>query len=701
MQAPHRVILVIFTLLVMIAIPAVDGNASGKSNSSNGCGCHSSQASPYFTHNYPSDYTPGQTYSITIAVTQGGISGTKGGFSATMNAGTFSNAGANTKIVSNSPTHSNSNARSWTFDWTAPSAGTGTISGGIAVNTVNGDGGTYGDGWSTTTVYIAEAASPNNPPSVSNVEISPNPTAGVGVDLVAQYTYSDPDGDQETGTEIRWHIDGALNIGFDGRTSISASETSIGQKWKFEVRPYDGTDYGTLVMSPEVTIVDTDSDGDGVYDSEDAFPNDPNEDTDSDGDGVGDNADAFPTDATETSDQDSDGVGDNADVFPNDPNETTDSDEDGVGDNGDAFPNDATETTDTDGDGVGNNADAFPIDPNETSDTDGDGVGDNGDAFPTDANETVDTDADGVGDNADVFPTNASETVDTDGDGVGDNADEFPTNPAETKDTDADGVGDNADVFPTDANETADSDSDGVGDNGDLYPLNPLESADSDGDGVGDNADVFPTDATETLDSDSDGVGDNADAFPTDATETSDQDSDGVGDNRDAFPTDATETLDSDSDGVGDNDDVFPHNPNETADSDYDGVGDNADAFPDDPTETLDSDGDGRGDNEQAASEAAMQKNITIAVLVLVLSGITIGVVLFMRGKNETSLVSEISKERDLQSTVVATVPEAAPPIQTTAPTVTNQWTDEAGNTWRSMSDGTTLWWNGSDWQLV
>ena len=657
MQASYRAILVIFTFLVMISVPAVEGNASGKSNSSNGCGCHSSQASPYFTHNYPSDYTPGQTYSITIAVTSGGVSGTKGGFSATMNAGTFSNAGANTKIVSNSPTHSNSNARSWTFDWTAPSAGTGTISGGIAVNTVNGDGGTYGDGWSTTTVYIAEAASPNSPPSASNVAISPNPTAGVGVDLVAQYTYSDPDGDPETGTEIRWHHNGSLEIGYDGLTSIPASDTSIGDKWKFEVRPYDGTDYGTLVMSSEVTIVDEDSDGDGVYDSEDAFPTDPNEDTDSDEDGVGDNADAFPDDATETSDQDSDGVGDNADEFPND--------------------------------------------PNETKDSDGDGVGDKGDAFPDDATETSDQDSDGVGDNADEFPNDSTETVDTDADGVGDNADEFPTDPSETTDTDGDGVGDNADVFPTDANETADSDLDGVGDNGDQYPLDPSESADSDGDGVGDNADAFPMDATETLDTDSDGVGDNADAFPTNPAETKDTDADGVGDNTDAFPTDATETLDSDSDGVGNNADVFPHNPNETADSDYDGVGDNADAFPDDSTETLDSDGDGRGDNEQAASEAAMQKNITIAVLVLVLSGITIGVVLFMRGKNEPSLVSEISKERDLQSTVVATVPEAATPIQTTAPTVTNQWTDEAGNTWRSMSDGTTLWWNGSDWQQV
>lgn len=64
----------------------------------------------------------------------------------------------------------------------------------------------------------------------------------------------------------------------------------------------------------------TDSDGDGVADSEDAFPNDPSESRDRDGDGVGDNADAFPDDASETADSDGDGIGDNADPYPTDPN---------------------------------------------------------------------------------------------------------------------------------------------------------------------------------------------------------------------------------------------------------------------------------------------------------------------------------------------------------------------------------------------
>ena len=82
-----------------------------------------------------------------------------------------------------------------------------------------------------------------------------------------------------------------------------------------------------------------DTDGDGVEDSLDAFPNDPNETTDSDGDGVGDNGDAFPDDPNESVDTDSDGVGDNADnCVDNENDDQTDSDGNGEGDACDAMP---------------------------------------------------------------------------------------------------------------------------------------------------------------------------------------------------------------------------------------------------------------------------------------------------------------------------------------------------------------------------
>merc|ERR1711998_715468 len=132
-----------------------------------------------------------------------------------------------------------------------------------------------------------------------------------------------------------------------------------------------------------------DTDGDGVLDINDAFPNDASETVDSDSDGVGDNADVFPNDPTESVDSDGDGVGDNADAFPYNPAETSDSDGDSIGDNSDVFPNDPTEFADEDGDGVGDNADRFPADPSEDTDTDGDGVGDNADDFPEDPDRSA------------------------------------------------------------------------------------------------------------------------------------------------------------------------------------------------------------------------------------------------------------------------------------------------------------------------
>ena len=143
---------------------------------------------------------------------------------------------------------------------------------------------------------------------------------------------------------------------------------------------YDSADFGNTTLNS--------SGGDDVFVAGPSFP-------DSDGDGVSDNIDAFPNDGNETTDSDQDGVGDNADAFPTDANETADSDGDGVGDNGDSFPSDANETADSDGDGMGDNGDAFPSDANETTDSDGDGVGDNGDAFPNDASKTTESVDDG------------------------------------------------------------------------------------------------------------------------------------------------------------------------------------------------------------------------------------------------------------------------------------------------------------------
>ena len=113
------------------------------------------------------------------------------------------------------------------------------------------------------------------------------------------------------------------------------------------------SDYSSNVWGAEFQFQQLDSDGDGMNDASDAFPNDASETTDTDGDGVGDNGDQCAnTPSSETADSsgcgpsqrdsDGDGTNDAEDAFPNDPTETADSDSDGVGDNADAFPNDPT-----------------------------------------------------------------------------------------------------------------------------------------------------------------------------------------------------------------------------------------------------------------------------------------------------------------------------------------------------------------------
>ena len=401
------------------------------------------------------------------------------------------------------------------------------------------------------------------------------------------------------------------------------------------------------------SVDQTDADGDGVSDDDDAFPNDPDETTDTDNDGVGDNSDAFPNDPNESADTDNDGVGDNADAFPEDPAETTDTDADGTGDNSDVFPSDPAEWADTDADTIGDNADNCVDVANDDQanldgddlgdvcddDRDGDGTDNPDDAFPDDASETTDTDGDGTGDNTDAFPTDETEWADDDGDGVGNNgdncvvvanadqsdSDEDGSGDLCDGDRDGDGVGDEDDAFPSDPTETTDSDSDGVGDNADVFPSDPAEWADTDADGVGDNGDncadtanadqanLDSDDLGDVCDDDRDGDGTNNsdDAFPDDPAETADTDSDGVGDNTDVFPSDPSEWSDGDSDGVGDNGDNCADTSNADQanidgddlgdlcddDRDGDGVDNNGDAFPDDGTETTDTDADGVGDN--------------------------------------------------------------------------------------------------------
>jgi hypothetical protein len=210
------------------------------------------------------------------------------------------------------------------------------------------------------------------------------------------------------------------------------------------------TSYNGLVVDDiALTNIDDeiDTDGDGFFDYQDAFPNDPTEWLDTDSDGVGNNTDTDDdgdgwsdeiedqegSDPLDASDQPSDTDGDGT------PNSLdTDDDNDGVLDIEDDFPLDPTETIDTDGDGIGNNAD---------TDDDGDGYSDSFEETegtdPLDASDfPFDNDGDGLSEEEELALGTDPDNPDTDGDGINDKFDAFPLDPEISSDIDGDGIAD-------------------------------------------------------------------------------------------------------------------------------------------------------------------------------------------------------------------------------------------------------------------
>lgn len=101
---------------------------------------------------------------------------------------------------------------------------------------------------------------------------------------------------------------------------------------------------GVVVRNFHILDNTTDTDGDGVADFYDTYPN-ASSVLDSDGDGLTDEQEASIGSDPDNTDSDGDGVQDGVDAFPSDPDETADTDGDGVGDNADGAPNDPSSTT--------------------------------------------------------------------------------------------------------------------------------------------------------------------------------------------------------------------------------------------------------------------------------------------------------------------------------------------------------------------
>jgi len=148
--------LILIGISILIFVGGVYASGSGVTGySQTGCTCHSDTADPGTTVSItgiPNQFTPGDTYLLTINVTSTTVSGDTGGFDLSVSGGTLSTTDPNAKIVGNEATHKNNNARSWQVNWTAPT-GVDSVTFYVAGLASNGAG-TNGDTWAKTSYGV-------------------------------------------------------------------------------------------------------------------------------------------------------------------------------------------------------------------------------------------------------------------------------------------------------------------------------------------------------------------------------------------------------------------------------------------------------------------------------------------------------------------------------------------------------------------
>ena len=180
-------------------------SASGSPSDGATCaksGCHAGTATAQgnmITSNIPAaGYIPGNTYTITVSISQAGIS--KFGFSITPqnSAGTV----LGTLVITNTTetqlknvghqyvTHkaagnTGTGSKTWTFDWIAPAVGTGAVPFYASVNAANGNGNASGDQIYTDVYTVEEDITTGIQPNMNDIDFAvfPNPVEGNSVQV--------------------------------------------------------------------------------------------------------------------------------------------------------------------------------------------------------------------------------------------------------------------------------------------------------------------------------------------------------------------------------------------------------------------------------------------------------------------------------------------------------------------------------------
>ena len=95
----------------------------------------------------------------------------------------------------------------------------------------------------------------NRLPFVTRYSLSPvTPTSADNIDVI--YTYNDPDNHDQSGTKIRWFKNNLPVETYNGLCTLPASATTPGDSWTAKIIPSDGLEFGAVVETTAVVIVE-------------------------------------------------------------------------------------------------------------------------------------------------------------------------------------------------------------------------------------------------------------------------------------------------------------------------------------------------------------------------------------------------------------------------------------------------------------
>ncbi|MHA2494324.1 MAG: choice-of-anchor V domain-containing protein [Candidatus Hodarchaeales archaeon] len=151
----------IFCLALLLG--SLNSHAYSNGDDSGNCDCHGSDKTSTTTITVTglpnATYTPGETYNVTVSVSDAGLASTEGGIYILVDQGSLATTDSNLELVNSKELqHSSDSAVSWAFSWTAP---TDLVWANIRIIAMVADGndGSGGDLWNSMDLQINAAGS--------------------------------------------------------------------------------------------------------------------------------------------------------------------------------------------------------------------------------------------------------------------------------------------------------------------------------------------------------------------------------------------------------------------------------------------------------------------------------------------------------------------------------------------------------------